>query len=837
VYREVFALDLFISKDIIVKQLRNNCERIAKKIFQRPDHDGSDGVSPVRGSDGGRILNRVVHPLARLRSGSTGTLVIFLSAFVLAACVVTADQSVEGNPNDPRGQDIVDKVRSLDLLPRQAADVGNTGIASRNSSRPAIYLGDGTTPPGAARIEREEGGSGGGFDLSFENAPVATVAKVILGDLLGVGYTIDPRVQGTVTLASVRPIAKADALYVLENALRMTGVALVRDHGGFRLLPSNEAGPGGIDRTVSPEAGQGISVVPLRYVSAQTVFKLLDAFGVKAGTIRPDVGRNTLMVTGSGTDRGTAIDTILSFDADWMRGQSVGIFPVRNSSPEPVVSELEKILDSGEGGLSQNVIKLQPIARLNSILVVSQKPEYLKRAGVWIARLDRSDTEGVNLKAYPLRYGNAKQVTALLNEMLTGQGSGGGALDSASSQIAPGTGFSISSSSSSSPSSSGPNPMAALSALPTPAPGAVPSAASAPPFNGRDARGAPAAAGHDLSSGSSGGLLGSDAKTAGGNGILPNVRITADVTNNAVLVYANQESQRVVEQTIRQVDRPQRQIAIEATVAEVTLNDTLNYGVQYFLASRDIGLKPDTGSLVNTVSSAANTATGALIGRALPGFNLLIGSESLPRVILDALHGVTDVKVLSNPSLVVLDNQTATLQVGDQVPFSTGSATVLTANNTVVNTIDYKNTGIILRVLPRANATGKVVLDIEQEISSVAAGTAQSLTPTISQRRVKSTISVNSGQTVLLAGLISENESKQRQGVPVLDSIPGVGDTFAHQNTTRTRTELILFIRPTVINDALDAHVVAEEMRTKMNGRLIGTSLPVVVVDPPKTTR
>jgi general secretion pathway protein D len=184
----------------------------------------------------------------------------------------------------------------------------------------------------------------------------------------------------------------------------------------------------------------------------------------------------------------------------------------------------------------------------------------------------------------------------------------------------------------------------------------------------------------------------------------------------------------------------------------------------------------------------------------------------------------------------VLDNQAATLQVGDQVPFSTGSATVLTANNTVVNTIDYKNTGIILRVLPRANANGNVVLDIEQEISSVAAGTtAGSLTPTISQRRVKSSVAVASGQTVLLAGLITESENKQRQGIPFLDSIPGVGDAFSHQTNARARTELILFIRPTVIKDAVDAHVVAEEMRTKMNSRLVGTSNPVFVV--PKATR
>ncbi len=794
-------------------------------------------------SVGRRILFKVVDPLSRMRSGLAETLVIFLSCFLLTGCILTADQSIEGNPKDPRAQDIIDQVRSIDLLPRQTADVGSSGVARSTSSRPSIYLSDGTTPPGSAAIERDDTGSGSGYDLNFENAPVATVAKVILGDVLGVGYSIDPRVQGTVTLASVRPVAKADALYVLENALRMSGVALVRDRTGYRLLPANEAGPGGIDRTASAEAGQGISVVPLRYVSAQTVFKLLDAFGVKATTLRPDNGRNTLIVSGSGTDRAAAIDTIMSFDADWMRGQSVGIFPIHNSSPEPVITEIEKIMDSGEGGLSQNVIKFQPISRLNAILVVSQKPEYLKRAQTWIARLDKSDTEGVNLKAYPLRYGSAKAVTALLNEMLTGRNAASEAsLDSASSQISPGAGVSLS--------SSGTSPVAQLSAMPTAASGVTPPGGGSP-LNVRAAP--PPSAPTAGADNSSGGLLGSSSKPGNGNALLQNVRITADVTNNAVLVYANGESQRVVEQTIHQIDRPQRQIAIEATIAEVTLNDQLNYGVQYFLASQKGSISntipnvTGTGTATTTTatgttaiepaSNAVNAAAGALLGRVLPGFNLLVGAENSPRVILDALHNITNVKVLSNPSLVVLDNQAGTLQVGDQVPFSTGTATVLTANNTVVNTIDYKNTGIILRVLPRANANGNVVLDIEQEISSVAAGSVGSLTPTISQRRVKSSIAVASGQTVLLAGLISETENKQRQGIPLLDSIPGVGDAFSHQTNARARTELILFIRPTVIRDAVDAHVIAEEMRSKMNSRLVGTSVPVVVVDPPKATR
>lgn len=773
----------------------------------------------------------MVHPLSRLRSGLAGALVLFLSAFALTACIVTADQSVERSPKDPRSQDILEKINGLDIQPRQVTDAGAGGIRQQSPSRPAIYLSDGTTPPGAALAERD--GGGGGYDLNFENAPVATVAKVILGDVLKVGYAIDPRVQGTVTLASVRPVPKADALYVLENALKMSGVSLVRDRGGsYRLIPAAEAGPGGIDHSEGVEAGQGISVVPLYYVSAQNMFKLLDGFAVKATTLRPDNGRNTLIVVGSGSDRAAAIDTILSFDADWMKGQSVGIFPVRNSAPDPLISELDKIMDSAEGGMSQGMVKFQAIGRLNSILVVSRKPEYLKRAALWISRLDRADMEAVNLKSYPLRYGNAKTVVALLNDMLVGASSGNGigvtGLESGTSQIAPGSGISMS--------SSGANPVAQLSALPTAGAGAA-TPITGPPGSPINARSAPAPT--DAT------LAGSTPKSVSGSNFLPNIRITADVTNNAVLVYANADSQRVVEQTIRQIDRPQRQIAIEATIAEVTLNNQLQYGVQFFLASQKgsvastIATAPGTpiASGVDTPSNAVNAAAGALLGRVLPGFNFLIGSENSPRVILDALHTMTDVKVLSNPSLVVLDNQPATLQVGDQVPFSTGSATVLTSNNTVVNTIDYKNTGIILRVLPRANANGNIVLDIEQEISSVSPTSVGTLTPTISQRKVKSSIAVTSGQTVLLAGLISETENKQRQGIPILDSIPGMGDAFSHQNITRARTELILFIRPTMIRDPVDAHVIAEEMRSKMNSRLVGTSNPVVVVNPPGAQR
>jgi len=305
-----------------------------------------------------------------------------------------------------------------------------------------------------------------------------------------------------------------------------------------------------------------------------------------------------------------------------------------------------------------------------------------------------------------------------------------------------------------------------------------------------------------------------------------------------LLIYASQENYQIIERTLIQVDRPQLQVAIDATVAEVNLNDTLAYGVQYFLQGKQSGV---TGNVSNIPTSppglpSVNAAglVGAALNRAFPGFNFLIGSESTPNVILDALHAVTDTKILSNPSIVVIDNQVATLMVGSDVPISTGTANVLTTSNTVVNTIDYRTVGIILRVVPRINANGNVRLDIEQEISQIANTTAANttnLTPTVTQRKVKSSIGIASGQTVLLAGLIQETQGLTRGGIPGLDQIPILGDAFSHQNKNNQRVELIVFIRPTIIRDSVDASFVGEELRTKLRG-VIGPVQPEVVAPP-----
>jgi general secretion pathway protein D len=758
----------------------------------------------------------------------SGFFILAISCTSIAACNLTAVDDAEH-----RTADVFDRVRSMDLLPRSpAAQEPNASAPDRRQSE--VYFGADAAAPSISdtRGQGKAADDRDGYELNFENTPVTTVAKVVLGDMLGVGYAIDPRVQGTISLASSRPVPKANILFVLESALRMSNAALVRENAGYRIVPLGEAiGTGNVDRDPArAEPGYGISVVPLQYVSVQTLIKLLDSFATRPGTVRPDATRNMLLIQGSGAERRAAIDTILSFDVEWMQGESVGIYPVRNSTPEPIVTELEKIVDAGEGGLSQNLIKFQSISRMNSILVVARKPELIKTAATWIKRLDNGDSTSTSVRVYRVRYGEARQMARVLNDIFIGGGPNG--LDSPVNPITPGSGA-VATSSGEQIGSNG--QFGSGFGAPGSANTRVRQQLGIAPPNQRtaDAPASPSAAG--------GAGLAADVRTGstGNTPMLTGVRITPDVVNNTLLIYASQTNYRIIERALQQIDRPQLQVAIDATIAEVTLNNDLNYGVQFFLTSHDLGLRPDNGSALNSSATqppgiSASGVANAFLNRAFPEFNFLVGPEAQPRVILDALHAVTSVKVLSNPSLVVIDNQPAILQVGDQVPVSTGSATVLTTSNTIVNTIDYRDTGIILRVVPRVNINGIVRLDIEQEISNVAptAGST-TLTPTVSQRRVKSSVSVASGQTVLLAGLISERQERGSNGIPLLDRLPEpFGAAFSQRTNGLARTELIIFIRPQVIRDSVDAHFVAEEMRAKLRG-MAGAAAP----SGPLTTR
>ena len=741
-----------------------------------------------------------------------------LHIFLLLGC--SASQSLShkqpaasfGSPDA-----VQSSVSNADFTPRYPTSTNDGGANSNDPPAPMLFPGTPAydTEERAASAEERAASAeertasvepvmlrGDGVEMNFEGTDIATAAKTLLGDILHMNFEIDPRVQGSVTLASVGPIPRKDVLPTFESALRMQNAALVHDGSFVKIVPLGDAAPHASVSIGAGEPGFGVSVVPLRYVSATTVAKTADNLLGRPDAIRVDAARNLVFVQGTTSERSAAIDVISTFDVEWLRNQSVGVYPLKSTSPESMIQELEKVFETSNGGPGQGVVQFQPISRMNAVMVVTKNSDYLKETTRWVQRLDRADTTGTTVRTYRLKYGNASDVARMLASMFGGQQSDASD-NSPANQIAPGSTTAESRLDSLDHGSQTSNTAGqSAGALPNAAGGtATPIATAFEAFSGQkgtDGKGSQQAS-----------------ITSGGNelhGVLKNVRITADTVNNAVLVYSNQEDYRVVERALHDVDRPRLEVAIDATVAEVTLTTDLQFGVQYFLSSQ-------SGSL-GLFGIATQAVASAALQQVVPGFNLLLGSQSTPKAILNALSSVTDVKVLSSPSIVAMDNQPAMLQVGDEVPISTGSATILSSSNTpIVNQIELLNTGVILKVLPHVSANGSIQLEIDQEVSGVvnANNSNQStLTPTISQRRIHSTVAVMSGQTVLLGGLISDNTQNTRSGIPGLSDIKFLGALFGTTDSNKTRSEIIIFIRPQLIRNGVDARAVTEEFRERL---------------------
>jgi general secretion pathway protein D len=740
--------------------------------------------------------------------------------------------------SNPKPDGVVDPIRNANLRATTPVPVaGQTGAAGQ-PSRPLLFPGAGTepTPQGtgveASAVPNLNGSAVSpvdGVDINFENADIGTVARTLLGDTLGVSFVVDPRVQGNVTLSSNGPIARRDVLPVFESVLRMSNAAVVREGNLVKILPVPEATGTGPVTLGGGEPGFGVSIVPLRYTSAATIAKAVENFVTRPGAVRVDQARNLLLIQGTTSERRDALVVISTFDVEWLRNQSVGIYPLKSTTPETMIRELEKVFDVADGGQGQGVIRFQPVARMNAVMAVARSEKLLERATQWVQRLDRSDSSGTTVRIYQLNFGNATKIAKILSDIFVGRS--GTSAETPANQLAPGTSATASR-------------LDALSAGGAGAPAGGASAASSSATAGQS-MGSDSNSKASISTafGSFAERWNQDDNNASGSngspqrGVMQNVRITANTADNTIVVYSNQEDYRTIEHALGQLDRPQLQVAIDAMVAEVTLNDQLQYGVQYFLTSSAVGAGANQGSagLLNAATSAAQTA---LLARVLPGFNLLLGSEANPRLIINALDTVTTTKVLSAPSLVVTDNQPAILEVGQDVPITTGSATVLSTSNTVVNTIDMRSTGIILKVLPHVHPNGSIELELEQEVSAVVPTEPSTLTPTITERRVHSTVRMTSGQTVLLGGLISENNETTKAGMPVIDQIKYLGDLLSNKSDLRNRTEIIIFVKAQLIRNGFDAQKVSEEFRDRLQSMMMPHAIVNGTgVDPPPVVK
>ena len=567
----------------------------------------------------------------------------------------------------------------------------------------------------------------GEVELAFDNAPISQVVEEVVGRLLGANFILDPEINGNVTLKTAGKVAKSDIPSLLDQALRLSGAALVETSAGnYSVVQTNAIGRYAKRPSLYGYGGKaGIVIVPLRYVSANEMNRIISPMVPDGMNVRTDERREVLFLDGDRAQLDTILETIEMFDVDWLSQMSFGVFEARFSEPTALVEELNTIFGGVDGPIGRQV-EFVPMPRRSSVLVIAKRPERLSQAEDWIRRLDVDiGGEGRRFQFLPVMNADAESVADTLSDIFSDRSSG---------QFGSGT-----------------NEQSDF-----------PNSAQGP-------------------------------------------RIKAELSTNSLIVYGTDDEVRQVQTLLRDIDVLPDQVLIEAVIAEVSLNDDLRYGVQWFFDTRDGG------------NFTFSDAGGGSVSARFPGFAYTF-SDTYVRAALSALSAVTDIEVVSSPQIVTLDNQTATLQVGDQVPVVTQSAvSVDNPNAPIVNSVQYRDTGILLTVTPRINDSDTVILEVSQEVSDAVPTVTSGIdAPTIQQRQFDSVVSIADGETLALGGLIRASKSQGNSGVPILKDVPLLGSAFSSRSDNRSRAELVIFLTPHIIRSKDDARAASEHIRSRL---------------------
>lgn len=626
--------------------------------------------------------------------------------------------------------------------------------------------------------------SGQAVTLNFEAAPLTEVVHAILGDTLELDYIIEHPVDGVVTLRTRSPIPRDQLLGILESLLQSNGALMVRDPNDryyvsaspnlSRLLPN-------LDNADSQGAGFSNIVVPLSYIGAAEMAEILRPVASESAFVRIDTSRNLLILAGTRNQLDGWLDMIATFDIDQLAGMSVGIFPLDNSSAAEINAAIQQLVGGagagaagaapGEGGVAvpaslAGVVRVLPLERLNSIMVVSPRAHYIEQIRTWIERLDQAEAASgeATLHVYAVQNGDARQMAELVSSIFGGQRTAGSSTQQ-DSGVAPGL----------------------------------------TPMNSSGAGATSTSAGSSTrQSGAASMDLGND------------VRIVADEYNNALLIYAPRREYSKIQSALEKLDVVPAQVLIEASIIEVTLNEGLEFGLEWYLEN---SIGDSTGGALLNLGESSN------IGPRIPGFSYTVtNSAGAMRAVLNTLARDSLVKVISTPSIMVLDNHTAYIHVGDQQPIQ--GNTIITDGGTTTQGIEYKDTGVKLEVTPSVNAGGLVTMDITQSVIDVGPVDTATRQRSFLNRDVASRVAIRSGESVVLGGLIRDNQTEGESGVPYLKDIPGLGALFGRSTRSGARTELLVFISPRVLANEQDLRDISSEMRSRMRGLPYFEDLP-----------
>jgi len=702
---------------------------------------------------------------------------VFLVAALLAGCATTPDPDDPTNPARPSGPQAVEDETGegpLDLAGDAEPDPDAAFRGSEKFPGSGVFI----NRDAASREPPTQDGEGV-FTLNFEGQGIQEIIHAILGDILQENYVIAPGISGEVTFSTAKPVSREQVLPILEMLLRWNGATLVERADRFHVLPVSDAIRGNLTPRLADgelQRGYQVIVVPLEYISATQMETLLEPYAREDAVINADNARSLLVLAGTRAELRNYVQIVDTFDVDWLKGMSVGLFQIERIEVADLVAELEELL-SGEENPLEDMFRIMPLERLNSIMVITPNQHYLDEIERWIDRLDRSSPEsGSRLYVYKVKNLEAEVLAGYLSDVFGGSGSSRSSRSTAREDrgsLAPGL--------------------------------ETAQASSVSEFQNQTS---PQARERTGGSGGGGGRV-----TIGDDG---EVRITSVQETNALLIQASPSDYDAILNAIERLDEEPLQVLIEAQVLQVALTEDLQYGVSWFLSNAQPGEDgfpglPE-GNFVDS-SAANNVRFGA-------GTNFLgaiadnVGSDFVSATIT-ALETVSDVRTISAPSLVVRNNSDARINVGTQVPIQSTSFTG--GSDTTFGSTQFLNTGVILSVTPRVNPGGLVYMTVSQEVSSPGERNQQG-NPAINTRTIDTDVAVQSGQTIVLGGLIEETTNENRSGVPFLQRIPGLGALFRSSANSLNRSETLVLITPTVVESTAKLERVSKEFSRKFRG-------------------
>jgi len=598
----------------------------------------------------------------------------------------------------------------------------------------------------AAAATRPPAAAPASYTFAFQNAEIPQVVQEVLGQL-GVAYTIDPAVTGHISFRIDQGLNREQLLAAFEAALAANNVAIVHNGDQLLITPQSKAKSSAeIRRGAQALRGTGYEIVavPLGYAQPTEVAHAMEAIAAADTVLYANDKLSLLLLGGSGPQLRAALDTLKIFDQSAFQNSRIRWFELSQAQASTVAQEIERIAQ-GAGLVGVTVV---PLRRLNGIIVFGRSSDALDEIGKWVTRLDTPGKEvSSTLWVYRPRYTAAEALARTL----------GGLLGTSGGQGLP------------------------VSTGPSAGPQGQPIAAPPP----------------SVSAGGGG-------ARDGGSGD-EDVRIGVDRETNTLLFFAAPTRWVQIQRILNEIDRPQRQILIEASIVEVTLGKQFQFGFDWSVLSKDLQV------------SSVNNSTGK-VQASFPGLSITYLSGDIQAAV-SALGSRTAIEVVSAPKIIALDNHTAHLQVGDQVPVVTQSAqSTATSTAPLVSTVDYRNTGVILNVTPRIAGDDRLVLEVSQEVSSVAKTSSSGIdSPTIQQRRFESALILQDGKTVALGGLISTNRSNNDSGVPYLKDIPVLGALFKSQGRDDSRSELIVLLSAKIISDDASAKRAMDDLAVDMH--------------------